>query len=109
MTRLYKYGKYEYLKDFLESGKIRINLASVYEDAENKAIQDNELKKEYIETSAGRSIITMDGKTIPCIGEGKVSYEKKREGKSRKIQQMGIYLPDTVCSSIPHIPARSAY
>lgn len=75
MTRLYKYGKYEYLKDFLESGKIRINLASVYEDAENKAIQDNELKKEYIETSAGRSIITMDGKTIPCIGEGKVSYE----------------------------------
>ena len=52
MTRLYKYGKYEYLKDFLENGKIRISLASVYEDAENKAIQDNELKKEYIETSA---------------------------------------------------------
>lgn len=75
MTRLYKYGKYEYLKDFLENGKIRISLASVYEDAENKAIQDNELKKEYIETSAGRSIITMDGKKIPCIGEGKVSYE----------------------------------
>ena len=38
MTRLYKYGKYEYLCDFLENGKIRISLASVYEDAENKAI-----------------------------------------------------------------------
>ena len=25
MTLLYKYGKYEYLKDFLESGKIRIS------------------------------------------------------------------------------------
>lgn len=75
ISRLYKFGKYEYLKDFLENGKIRISLASVYEDAENCAIQDNELKKEYIETSAGRSIVTMDGKKIPCIGEGKVSYE----------------------------------
>ncbi|MDY5886356.1 MAG: hypothetical protein SPJ44_08600, partial [Treponema sp.] len=75
MARLYKYGKYEYLKDFIEYGKIRISLASVYEESENKAIQDNELKKEYIETSAGRSIITIDGKKIPCIGEGKVSYE----------------------------------
>ena len=75
ITRLYKYGKYKYLKEFLENGKIRISLAAVYEDAENSAVQDNELKKEYIETSAGRSIVTMDGKKIPCIGEGKVSYE----------------------------------
>ena len=34
---------------------------------------------------------------------------KNNNHKAVSYNKWGIYLPDTICSSISHIPARSAY
>lgn len=72
--RLFRFCELEYNLDFLVNGNIRFSAAGKYKDDENEARCDNEMEKSFIYSGLGSKIITMDGKEIPCLGEGKTSF-----------------------------------
>lgn len=74
VQKLFRFSELKYNLDFLVHGNIRFSSAFNYQSDDNDARNDNELEKKFIYSGQGSSIITSDGKKIPCIGTSSTNF-----------------------------------
>ena len=73
--KLFRFCELDYNLRFIMNGQIRFAAAKNYIKDENDSRNDNEIKKKYVYSGTGSTIITQDGQRIPCIGEAETIFE----------------------------------